>query len=121
MKPQELDRLIAHHIMNWNVIGFPLGRGIDNTKATKPPYIILVEDIPSYSTDMARAWEVVEVLTKDDKSIPLITRENDYNPTEWYVEFQGLDGFAHAPTGPLAICLAGLKARKVTIEKEKIK
>ncbi len=73
-------------------------------------------DIPSYSTSIAAAWEVVEKLTKifgltmtrlpnDDSweiSIYRLNEDGDYMATA--------DDIVSAATAPLAICRAALKA-----------
>lgn len=111
---RELDALIAEKVMGLHVEwrdGRPLWVGKDL------PGTPLVLDgglfghtIPNYSTDIARAWEVVEKfndcrLHRDPKDRMWICAMNSYS--------------AHQPVGeaitaPLAICLAALKAVGIT-------
>ena len=90
------------------------------------PYIVIddegkagcphVRRIPSYSTDIAAAWGVVEKLG-------MATIENASRTGPWNVGFvwhssNGNPYWVHAeaPTCSLAICLAALKAVGVEVE-----
>jgi hypothetical protein len=64
--------------------------------------------IPSYSTDLAAAGQVLKKLDHDYFDINIQNAPGLTN--EWYVQFTGLEHSVNAKTLPLAICLAALKA-----------
>ncbi len=143
---RELDALIAEKVMGWTRAGaqyhirpshrpskdFP--GNILNDFDGKGPHDFLFPDkhddtlrmafcgcestidVPSYSTDIAAAWEVVEKLGNwhgFDFMILLDTSNSGKWEAGWYE--MGWDGYERrcaesADTAPLAICLAALKA-----------
>ena len=62
--------------------------------------------VPEYSTDIAAAWEVVEKLRPTGPKLSIHAARLGYD-----VEY-GPGWFVSAPTAPLAICRAALKAIK---------
>ncbi len=60
---------------------------------------------PSFSTDIAAAWQVIEKLTDYDPQLTQWGYED--GSVGWMCDFEGTE--AHAPTVALAICLAALK------------
>jgi len=70
---------------------------------------------PDYSTSISAAWEVVEKLCQHDKFIQLTRgswNQKTNSWTTWIVEVDGPSSTerVEAPTAPLAICRAALKA-----------
>jgi hypothetical protein len=132
-----LDALVAEHVMGLMVkpITFIDGRGPRPERGTvgKPYKMadgrmgVSALIIPSYSTEMAAAWEVVEKITQsiveakegqwwldglgfnpDDTSDPRTDRWRC-----WFTSERGgarIEASAEADTAPLAICLAALRA-----------
>lgn len=123
----ELDLLIAEKVMGHKVVSNISGAKIPQTYYTldEPVYydfsgdMQLQNPIPNYSTDIARAWEVVDKLAEEGIRLEL-------NPTDtgWAVsflkyepsqEFTPWTGIGHSYTQsmfvPHAICLAALKVK----------
>ena len=105
---RELDALIAEKVMG--LAGVRDGKSWlygDNWTYHKKGVLCLV---PHYSTQIADAWQVVEKMKEhgadEHNGITIMYDEN-----RWYVEFPLPSWeYAEAPTAPLAICLAALKA-----------
>jgi hypothetical protein len=115
MKPgRELDALIAEKVM-----------GLTPLRQDVMGQTIFLDDVgcecfcACYSTQIADAWLVVEKMMPDgDGEIEL-----EWDQFVWKCEFgwHGIEGrckgcYAEAPTAPLAICLAALKA----VDKEEV-
>jgi hypothetical protein len=111
---REMDALIAEKVMGLNVkpVFHP-----KNELKFMPGFVWRYEDawehpeIKDYSTDIAKAWEVVEKLNTH-----IIIERLEYRE-DWYCEISGISNSAGeqlhsttAPTAPLAICRAALKA-----------
>jgi len=66
--------------------------------------------LPVYSKDISAAWEVVEKF----EHIDVFSDESNEGNTEWHCRLgcwnKGVQGHGIAPTAPLAICHAALKA-----------
>jgi len=114
---RELDAEVAEKVMGIKVDYY------DDAK-TKPCYELDgghmgVDDVPLpfYSTDTEAAMEVVEKLRADEVNFSLGNGYDGDNYRAWFSERihprnSGKCWDADAPTAPLAICLAALKAVK---------
>jgi hypothetical protein len=113
----ELDALVAERVMGWTIYSNDrkYQQGWSEHSEGTPM------DIPSYSTDIAAAWEVVERVNFLDKYSRdfLLQRECiDVDPYRWvwFAWFrkdgvdENVDTSARCETAPHAICLAALKA-----------
>jgi hypothetical protein len=113
---RKIDALVAEHVMGW--------ANIDVPDAKIPSLVIGVRydmhggvpahwEVPSYSTNLAAAWEVVEKLTEEgyefwvsgDGRVELYDQDDN--------QFHA--GYSTRRTAPLAICLAALKAKGVEV------
>jgi len=114
----ELDRLVAEEVMGWTVEehdGKPLH--IHKT-ADKRHWIWLCHW--EASADIGIAWEVVEWLSEESVGPSPVTLGGGLNDDdlEWCCEVGPYNSNgdaraeAYAPTAPLAICRAALKARR---------
>jgi hypothetical protein len=120
---RELDALVTEKVMGWNNNRDnprePGMWGINDYRADGSP--VLMPDFPCYSTDIAAAFDVVQII----KEPISLERELTWDFTiefwsglwhvgwkrwedDWYIE-------SEAETLPHAICLAALKAREVKI------
>lgn len=99
---RKIDALVAEHIMGWP------GQKIN------VDWSIPRGPLPNYSTNIADAWEVVEKftygwqvgLTMDNEvSCSLVVDKIGISPS--------IEVFA--PTAPMAICIAALKAKGVEV------
>jgi len=127
---RELDALIAEKVLgitgiehgdsDWWEEDFPLSEG----------WLIRDHDyreVPHYSTDIAAAWQIVELMTSrmGYQNLgfrwvgPVFKPETDYLDTTWplgttcwyvMVEADGRREYLYADTAPLAICSAALAA-----------
>lgn len=72
------------------------------------------EHVPEYSTRIWHAWDIVEWLRELGYSFDAGSWENVDDGNNWQVAFEKADALfpesAEAPTMPLAICRAALKA-----------
>ena len=77
-----------------------------------PPTTVLMEvkEYRRYSSDLATAWELVEYLTHRLEPLSVW-----HEAEKWEGAF-GNREFVAAPSAPLAICLAALRARGVEVE-----
>ena len=77
-----------------------------------PPTTVLMEvkEFRRYSSELTTAWELVEYLSHSLEPL-LVRREGEH----WEGAF-GNREFISAPSAPLAICLAALRARGVEVE-----
>lgn len=105
---RKLDALVAEKVMGW---------ALSNKESIKDGLIYTdrgwTSAYPSYSTDIAAAWEVVEKFRWAEPELSW----NDETHS-WIVHFQkGMySGYANsAETAPHAICLAALKAIGVQV------
>lgn len=114
---RELDALIAEKVMGWTQITTLTGEAGELVGA--PPEFPKQRNwlVARYSQDIGAAWEVVEKL-QDAHDIELYRLNNIEaieGPTVWSCRIGDLVSGAFvaryaAPTAPLAICLASLKA-----------
>ena len=119
---RELDALVAEQVMGWTACdpaqeSRPWECGDERPSVRTgmgiPPGESDRNEIPHFSTDIAAAWEVVEKLDRDGH-----TMEMDKRDAGWVVRFVdyskdpilSMEITDTAPTAPLAICLAALKA-----------
>ena len=65
--------------------------------------------VPDYSSNMQAAWLVVEKLYAL-KGMPVQVSTHGAGGAAWVCEVGGLYAVANAPTAPLAICRAALRA-----------
>jgi hypothetical protein len=112
----ELDALVAEKVMNY--------RGGEDISwdLSQQPFRQTVQPL-LYSTDIAAAWEVVDKVRARIPSQFAIGCEG--YPLYWWARFvgpglvPGMENYgwheAQAPTAPLAICLAALKAVGVEV------
>ena len=112
---RELDALIAEKVM---------GRVVTHPEQSSPGYLLEwsgdayevggARTLPSYSTDIADAWEVVAKLETGRPHRQV--RLSGYNVDEWFCDvalFLGEDRgtvWGEGNSAPLAICRAALKA-----------
>ena len=98
---RKLDALVAEKVMGW----------ISGNSAT----VTTTGDVkwfetPAYSTSISAAWEVVEKFEDSE----VFRNDDDNGPIEWHCRLgywkTGILGHGIAPTAPLAICRAALKA-----------
>lgn len=130
MKPSiELDILVAKKIMNLKVVKTSRNKGKYLTYSIgKPDYWYtsdrpegyLSNPVPTYSTDIATAWDVVEKLKSNYFRITIETTYNNDNSVHLY-RYNCPDGqedteesyYVQGNTASHAICLAALKAAGV--------
>ena len=99
---RELDALVAQAVFNEEVRQKRAVHDIDNL------YISGELPLPQYSTDISAAWQVVEKI----KHTLFIIRQDD----AWFIGssdklyHDNMNIISEAPTAPLAICRAALKA-----------
>lgn len=126
MKPgRELDALVAEKVMGWNrdhekrKLSYYYG---DDLYAQDLITKLTDVEIPSYSTDIAAAWEVVERF-QEEHGLLMFLRANPNGTYEISLECNGVcrDDWKDAAcefygsssgldSAPHAICLAALKA-----------
>jgi hypothetical protein len=106
---RELDALVAEKVM---------GIVATTTASANHPWLVegtpLKVPVPPFSTDIARAWQVVEKMHATGFEVSVNTMQDWIEKCECIVS-KGvlLSVSANAPTAPLAICLAALKAKGV--------
>lgn len=121
MKPgRDMDALVAEKVMWWKDCLFPDGAAVDGWGM--PPSKTQAAKIPSYSEDIAAAWEVVHRLTNEGWIVTLIASE--FGGTDCILECaagargrhssDNLEGLM-ITTAPHAICLAALRAVGVAV------
>lgn len=119
---RELDALVAEKVM-----GFKKVQHFDREVTHESPEGCLIYadflpapeamKIPSYSTDIAAAWEIVEklplLIELQSPGAPCNDNEYENNSNEWKAEARATihdrSVFARAATAPHVICLAALK------------
>jgi hypothetical protein len=111
-----MDALIAEKVMGWSSVG-PIrdSRGYVLYTAGVDTGGGGLEVIPHYSTGIASAWQVVESATSwpHEFAIEQVATIDGSMRMEWRARFRDTgepDDWSYAPTAPLAICLAALKA-----------
>jgi hypothetical protein len=124
---RELDTIVAERVMGWINCG-QLGNEWGGQWGGCPPYWSQYGDrcllIPSYSTDIAAAWLVVEKLRTEGLHLQMNDTLSAYRARFFTVastvkwDQESADGayYQFASTPAHAICLAALKALGVEIE-----
>ena len=129
---RELDALVAGKVMGWTCVRTESGWDNGPDPVTGGPQIGWYGQPPGeewegnsgqiieeYSTDIATAWKVVEVLAKKGYALALQAPDSvDMNECyrrfkRWTADFSQMEypsTEAEADTAPLAICLAALNA-----------
>ncbi|KYD12407.1 BC1872 family protein [Saccharococcus caldoxylosilyticus] len=109
MNLREINWFVAEKVMNWHV-----WENEDGELMVTKGYGCY-SHCPSFSTNIADAWQVVEKLNGDDFDFQVWREKGKYN-VEFAKDFFYLFGFAESENAALAICLAALKA--VGVEEE---
>lgn len=105
---RELDLLIAEKVLK-------IIPSLEEAKTQKEYENRRNISVPSYSTDISDAWEVVKKLAEDDRSFQINFDESDREVRVHFKSQSELEYGYHAEKGglkylPHAICLAALKA-----------
>lgn len=104
---RKIDALIAKHVMSLKSIHDkdyePLLYNVDENNVGL--------EVPSYSTDIAAAWEVVEKINLLGERGWL--RKESGEEWEYYKYEYDFEPIITADTAPMAICLAALKLKGV--------
>lgn len=124
---RELDALIAEKVMGRKVERWRYFEDGYASTALRPrgkaesTGVLITNNLPAYSTDIAAAWQVVERLN-DRFSIEIMALTSTVlcSNTRFRVDMFDHEALAprtevHAATAPLAICLAALKAIGVEV------
>lgn len=112
MEARTLDALVAEKVTGWpgpSTHAY-FGRMAGRTLSFADPSVSGRElELPHYSSDIAAAWEVVELLRKEtgDFALELV----DYGSV-WAARFGHFGGALDA-SAPRAICVAALRARNL--------
>lgn len=109
---REMDARVAEKVFGLEVMDdFPevFAVGADGANAVVRKYM------RHYSTDISAAWEVVEKLRSDRLWFTMMQDNTDiWDVKLWRGESKGwfptVEYYGNAPTAPLAICRAALKA-----------
>ena len=128
---RELDALVAEKVMGWTCVRTESGWDNGPDPVTGGPQIGWYGQPPGeewegnsgqiieeYSTDIATAWKVVEVLAAKSQALALqapgSTEMSEYYHyfERWTAEFlpSPLNSSVQADSAPMAICLAALEA-----------
>jgi hypothetical protein len=113
MNLREINWFVAEKVMNWHV-----WENEDGELMVTKGYGCY-SHCPSFSTNIADAWQAVEKLSKDGFDFQVWREKNGKYNVEFTKDFFYSFGFAESETAPLAICLAALKAVGVEVEGEK--
>lgn len=127
---RELDALVAERVMGWerrNESWYD-EEGVEKTRFVSPEDDLtgeVLEDViggwgsecsydeleyvPYYSTDIAAAWLVWEAVSNAKWS--LHRRDDGGYEVMEHIRWEDFYSYAEAPTAPLAICLAALRAK----------
>lgn len=111
---RKIDALVAEKVIGWTIKPGQIG-----TSHSTAGHFIAPEDVPEYSTDIAAAWDVVEAWKGDGSLCEIVlSRCESHVSTGWRARFGESEASweADAPTAPLAICLAALKAKGVDVD-----
>jgi hypothetical protein len=131
---RELDALVAEKVMGWGWVRTMGGdihnehiwlmppeearRYLPDFRLMKPPVEWREQwrrDLPHYSTDIAKAWLVVEKMREQAWRLDIGSYYQDHHG--WSACFDNYSTYfrSDAPTAPRAICLAALKAVGVDV------
>lgn len=102
---RELDALVAERVMGLEKHGGLNAAGTSTSEVwMKDGKQISFAEPPTYSTDIAEAWEVVEKI-HDLQPRFILEAQPFVRPRVWWCSVYGHD-LVEAPTAPLAICRA---------------
>jgi hypothetical protein len=117
---RELDALVAekvfHHRVEGRSVEVPLHPTTGRRMGPSSGMILSLEALPRYSTDIAAAWEIVERLKTTEAFLQGENLKLEWLGSGWLLhalrseDYFSAEDFPGAPTAPLAICLAALKA-----------
>ena len=114
---RETDALVAEKVMGWRKVSSQI---ITETMRGSLPWTRWwgekqnaagrwrIVDLPKYSASISAAWEVVEKLKAEGMTVDIQSRTPGW--TVVVDELHDLGVEVRAPTAPLAICFAALKA-----------
>ena len=119
LEARELDARVATEVMGWKEVSLPDVDWFVNKeyeKLTQPIFYLIPNQGISFansigfrpfhpSTSIAAAWAVVEKMKEEHEPIKIVVWE-----THTHVFIGEDELFIHAPTAPLAICRAALRA-----------
>ena len=123
---REIDALVAEHVMGWENNWDSPGRGgmwgimdwIIEEDGSRTP--VRAADFPSYSDDIAAAFEVIAKIQEGD--VCCIKFNNDVPAGAWAVEIKGnnykCEQLAYIEDRydlPMVICLAALKLKGIRV------
>ncbi len=102
---RELDVIVAEKVMGWRIIDRAHAMG-----AREKSDLMGIQAIPPYSTDIAAAWQVMDLLVewRFNPTLGLWGFAEELPPMGWYCDLAGYKSFG--TTAPHAICNAGLHA-----------
>mgnify|MGYP001600886613 CR=1 FL=1 len=119
---REMDALIAEKVMGWKRINTPprweckADYGLEREWGKDDPFCPKCMEWPEYSTDISVAWQVVEEFAHQSANKTAAELGMSYfslsaYPNRWWSCRIGKES-SDAPTAPLAICRAALRACK---------
>lgn len=112
MNNREIDALVAEHVMGLWLVDGGYVKGYFEIEGIKTPHKIV--EIPSFSTDIAAAWGVVERMAQEGWLMSIFHCGSfGYRVVALTTTPESNDTFATTDEAPLAICLAALKAKGV--------
>ena len=119
----EMDAAVAEHVMGW--IYHPPSADTEGVAWWEVPEGDPTRDRfgsadwpPCYSTDIAAAWPVLEKLRLKYTTVKIFA-QNGWSVALGLIHADGGEVWTvlvNAPTAPLAICKAALKAKGVNVE-----
>jgi hypothetical protein len=132
---RELDALVAEKVMGWKWQRHEDSKGwwcetfhdpnglkalVRDEKGTReshwwPGGEMGARSMPSYSTEISAAWEVVEKMVGKRPAFFVMDRPVDVFSKEWRCAFDTSGAYSWADSAPFAICLAALKAVGVEV------
>lgn len=117
---REIDKLIAEHIFGWTgfweeVQGRHYLMGYSPVEQPIQVEYSEREEVQYYSTDIKVAWNILDNFIKNK----IKTQIKKIEKSDWEIWLspkEGLTNISTASTPELAICLAALKTKGITIE-----
>lgn len=110
LSEQEIDSLVAEKVLGWIK---PPATSVLKPMWVEPHLGTVHPELPKFSTNIADAWRVMEVM-KDSWTDLSLSRDGGHWNLCW-----GFDGYGwpdvSATTAPLAICLGALKSIEIVI------
>lgn len=115
MDLRKIDALVAEHVMGWTFM--PAQNGFCEEPGWLTPYgkWLSLTSVPSYSKEIAVAWDVAEEL---NMTVHCVKYSNArlWHATDYIGNFFKDGRYASADTAPLAICLAALRIKGINYE-----